>query len=194
MAEQLSFNFVLSKNISMAIKKWALDKAHSQIQFKVKHLMITTITGGFSSFDTSVETEEDDFMTARISFTADTASVFTGNPERDKHIKSSDFFDVENHPTLKFIATRYQKLDDKGNYKLFGDLTIRDITKNIELDVEFAGVVKDPWGNNKAGFVITGSVNRKDFGLKWNVITEAGSLLVGEEVRINCEIQLSAIK
>ncbi|HVT83722.1 MAG TPA: YceI family protein [Chitinophagaceae bacterium] len=178
----------------MAIKKWTLDKAHSQIQFKVKHLMITTITGGFSSFKTSVETEEDDFMTAKITFTADTASVSTGNPDRDKHIKSIDFFDVENFPQLKFVASRYQKLDDKGNYKLFGDLTIRDVTKTIELDVEFAGVVKDPWGTNKAGFIITGRVNRKDFGLKWNVITEAGSLLVGEEVRINCEIQLTEEK
>src|SRR5574338_1310533 len=178
----------------MATKKWTLDKAHSQIQFKVKHLMITTITGEFSNFDTTVETEDEDFMTARITFSADTASVSTGNPDRDKHIKSSDFFDVGNYPKLKFIATRYQKLDDKGNYKLFGDLTIRDVTKTIELDVEFAGVVKDPWGTNKAGVIITGRVNRKDFGLKWNVITEAGSLLVGEEVRINCEIQLTEEK
>lgn len=178
----------------MATKKWTLDKAHSQIQFKVKHLMITTITGEFSSFETTVETEDEDFMTARITFSADTASVSTGNPDRDKHIKSSDFFDVGNYPKLKFIATRYQKLDDKGNYKLFGDLTIRDVTKTIELDVEFAGVVKDPWGTNKAGVIITGRVNRKDFGLKWNVITEAGSLLVGEEVRINCEIQLTEEK
>ncbi|MBS1921139.1 MAG: YceI family protein [Bacteroidetes bacterium] len=175
----------------MATKKWTIDKAHSQIQFKVKHLMITTITGGFEKYNAEVETEDNDFMTAKISFTADTASVTTGNPERDKHIMSIDFFNVEKYPTMKFVATRYQKLDQNGNYKLFGDLTIRDITKSIVVDAEFAGVVKDPKGNNKAGFVITGSVNRKDFGLKWNVITEAGSLLVGEEVRIDCEIQLS---
>lgn len=156
--------------------------------------MITTITGNFSSFDAVVETEEQDFMTAKISFSADTASVSTGNPERDKHIKSIDFFDIENYPRLKFTATRYQRLDENGNYKLFGDLTIRNVTKNVELDVEFSGVVKDPWGTNKAGFVISGRVNRKDFGLKWNVITEAGSLLVGEEVRIDCEIELTETK
>lgn len=95
---------------------------------------------------------------------------------------------------MKFTATRYQRLDENGNYKLFGDLTIRNVTKNVELDVEFSGVVKDPWGTNKAGFVISGRVNRKDFGLKWNVITEAGSLLVGEEVRIDCEIELTETK
>lgn len=178
----------------MATKTWTLDETHSQIQFKVKHLMITTITGGFSSFEATVETEEDDFMTAKISFSVDTSSVSTGNFDRDKHIKSIDFFDVEKYPKLNFIATRYQKLDDKGHYKLFGDLTIRDTTKNVELDVEFAGVVKDPLGDNKAGFIITGRVNRKDFGLKWNVITEAGSLLVGEEVRLDCEIQLTEVK
>lgn len=178
----------------MAIRKWTLDKAHSQVQFKVKHLMITTITGGFSSFDASVETEDEDFMTAKITFTADVDSVSAGNPDRDKHIKSPDFFDVANYPKIKFVATKYEKLDDKGNYKLFGDLTIKDVTKNIQVDVEFAGVVQDPWGNNKAGFVITGNVNRKDFGLKWNVITEAGSLLVGEEVKIICEVQLSEDK
>lgn len=175
----------------MATRKWILDKSHSQIQFKVKHLMITTITGGFSSFDASVETEDEDFMTAKVVFTSDTASVSTGNPERDKHIKSLDFFDVTNYPQLKFVATKYEKLDDEGNYKLYGDLTIKSVTKNVELDVEFAGVVKDPSGNNKAGIIISGRVNRKDFGLKWNVITEAGSMLVGEEVRINCEVQLS---
>lgn len=178
----------------MATKRWILDETHSQIQFKVKHLMITTITGGFSCFEATVETEEDDFMTAKISFSVDTSSVSTGNFDRDKHIKSIDFFDVEKYPKLKFIATQYEKLDDKGHYKLFGDLTIRDTTKNIDLDVEFAGVAKDPIGNNKAGFIVTGRVNRKDFGLKWNVITEAGSLLVGEEVRIDCEIQLTEDK
>ncbi|HYM95059.1 MAG TPA: YceI family protein [Chitinophagaceae bacterium] len=174
----------------MATRRWKFDKAHSQIQFRVKHLMITTISGGFSDFDVAVETEEEDFMTAKVSFTANTASVSTGNPERDKHIKSPDFFDVQNYPQIKFVATKYEKLDDKGNYKLYGDLTIRSVTKNIELDAQFAGVVKDPWGKNKAGLIISGRVNRKDFGLKWNVITEAGSLLVGEEARILCEVQL----
>ncbi|MCC7400389.1 MAG: YceI family protein [Chitinophagaceae bacterium] len=175
----------------MAKKKWLIDKENSQVHFKVKHLMITTITGGFSSYDASIETEGNDFMTAKVSFTADTPSVSTGNPDRDRHIKSIDFFDVKNFPELKFVATGYQKLDDNGHYKLTGAMTIRDITKKVELDVEFTGVVKDPSGKNKAGFIITGRINRKDFNLKWNVITEAGSLMVGEEVRIDCEVQLS---
>ncbi|MCZ2459422.1 MAG: YceI family protein [Chitinophagales bacterium] len=175
----------------MAVKKWKVDKDNSQVQFRVKHLMITTITGGFGSYDASVETEEEDFMTARVSFTADTASVSTGNAERDRHIKSLDFFDSKNFPVLKFVATGYNKLDEEDNYKLYGNLTIRDVTRSVELDVQFAGVVKDPDGNNKAGFTISGRINRKDFGLKWNVITEAGSLMVGEEVRIECEVQLT---
>ncbi len=178
----------------MAIKKWILDNTHTQIQFKVKHLMITTITGGFSSFDASVETEGEDFMTAKISFTADTASVFTGNTDRDNHIKSADFFDVANYPKLKFVVTKLEKPGKEGAYKMYGDLTIRNITKNIAFDVEFAGITKDPRGNNKAGFIISGKMDRRDFGLRWNVITEAGSILVGEEARINCEVQLAEQK
>ena len=178
----------------MAIKKWLLDKAHTQIQFKVKHLMITTVTGGFSNFDASVETEDEDFMTAKISFTADTASVYAGNTDRDTHIKSPDFFDVQTFPKLKFVVTKLEALKKKGAYKMYGDLTIRNVSKNISLDVDFAGIVKDPWGNNKAGFVITGKVDRRDFGLRWNVITEAGSILVGEEARISCEVQLTEQK
>lgn len=178
----------------MAIKKWILDKTHTQIQFRIKHLMITTVAGGFSNFDAVVETEDDDFMTAKISFTADMDSVSTGNTDRDTHIKSPDFFDVINFPKMKFVATKFEKLDKKGSYRMYGDLTIRSVTKNIGLDVEFAGIVKDPWGNNKAGFVISGKLDRRDFGLRWNVITEAGIILVGEEARIACEVQLSEQK
>ena len=178
----------------MAIKKWILDKAHTQIQFRVKHLMITTVMGGFSSFDASIETEDEDFMTTKIDFTADTDSVSTGNADRDAHIKGPDFFDVANYPKLKFVTTKLEKLGKEKVYKMYGDLTIRNVTKNIGLDVEFAGIVKDPWGNDKAGFIITGKIDRRDFGLKWNVITEAGSILVGEEARISCEVQLTEQK
>ena len=192
-------NFVNQKNnfsktdyrikIFMAIKKWVLDKAHSQIHFMVKHMMITTVTGGFSEFSADVETEERDFGTAKINFVAQTASVFTGNDGRDTHVKSADFFDVQNYPQLRFISTGVKKIDDK-QFKLRGDMTIKNVTKEIEADVKFAGFVKDPWGKEKAGFIISGIINRKDYGLKWNVITEAGNILVGEEARISCEVQL----
>lgn len=173
----------------MAIKRWMLDKANSQIQFMVKHMMITTVTGGFSEFDGAVETEEKDFSSAKISFVADTASVFTGNAGRDTHVKSSDFFDIVKYPQLKFVSSKVEKLDD-NHFRLYGNMTIKEVTKEIEADVKFAGFVKDPWGKEKAGFIIAGSINRKDFGLKWNVITEAGNILVGEEARISCEVQL----
>ena len=178
----------------MAITKWIIDKAHSQIQFRVKHLMITTVTGGFSSFDASVETEGSDFMTAKIIFMAETASVSTGNDDRDAHIKSSDFFDVVTYPQIKFVITKLEKLNKENAYKMYGDLVIKNVSKNIGFDVEFTGMVKDPWGNNKAGFIISGKVDRRDFGLRWNVITEAGSIMVGEEARILCNVQLTEQK
>jgi polyisoprenoid-binding protein YceI len=173
----------------MANKNWSVDKPHTEIQFKVKHLMITTVTGTFKEYDATVETEGEDFSTAKIGFTAKTASVSTGNADRDGHMKSPDFFDVEKYPELKFVSTNIRKVDG-SNFKLFGDMTIRDITKPVQLDVELAGTVKDPWGKNKVGFVISGKINRKDFDLKWNVVTEAGSLLVGEDVKISCDVQL----
>ena len=173
----------------MARKKWELDKANSQIQFMVKHMMITTVTGGFSEFDAEVESEERDFSTARISFVAQTASVFTGNQGRDTHVKSTDFFDVINYPELRFVSTKVEKKDEH-HFKLLGNMSIKDVTKEIEADVKFVGFIKDPWGHEKAGFVISGIINRKDFGLKWNVITEAGNILVGEEARISCQVQL----
>ena len=173
----------------MAIKKWVLDKAHSQIYFMVKHMMITTVTGGFSEFDAAVETEERDFSTAKINFIAKTASVFTGNAGRDTHVKSADFFDIEKFPEIQFVSSKVEKKDN-NHFKLYGNMTIRDITKEIEMDVKFAGFIKDPWGKEKAGFMISGIVHRKDFGLKWNVITEAGNILVGEEAKISCDVQL----
>lgn len=173
----------------MDTKKWTLDKAHTQIQFRVKHLMITTVTGSFGNFDATVETKGDDFKTSKIWFTADTDSVSTGNVDRDVHIKSPDFFDVVTYPKLKFESSRVKKLDEK-HFRLYGSLTIRNITKEIEMDVEFTGLVKDPWGKNKAGFNVSGKVDRRDFGLRWNVITEAGNILVGEEAKISCEVQL----
>ncbi len=174
----------------MATKNWVIDPVHSEIQFKIRHLMITTVTGSFDIFQAAVETEDDDFMKAKVSFTADIDSITTGSEQRDAHIKSADFFDAANYPQLKFIATRYEEVDHDGSYELYGDLTIRSTTKNVKLDVEFGGVVKDAYGNMKAGFTINGKIKRKDFGLHWDSITEAGGVVVSDEVRIACEIQL----
>jgi len=174
----------------MATRTWAIDPTHSEVHFKIKHLMITNVTGSFNIFQASVATEEEDFSKATISFTADIDSISTGNEQRDGHLKSADFFDAAAYPQIKFTATKAESVDNDGSYELYGDLTIRDITKSIKLDVEFGGVVKDMYGNTKAGFTINGKINRKDFGLTWSGVTEAGGIVLSEEVKIMSEIQL----
>ncbi len=175
----------------MATKvKWVIDPVHSEIAFKVKHLMITNVKGVFNEFEASIYTTGDDFMSAEIDVWINPASITTGDAARDKHLKSADFFDVENHKEINFVANTYENVDNDGSYELYGDLTIKGITKKIKLDVEFGGVVKDPYGNEKAGFTINGKINRKDWGLNWNTALEAGGVLVSEDVYINCEVQL----
>jgi polyisoprenoid-binding protein YceI len=169
--------------------KWSLDPAHSEIGFKVKHMMITNVSGSFGKFDVQAETEGDDFTKSSIVFTADLTTLSTNSTDRDNHLKSADFFDAANHPTLKFTSTKLEKKDDE-NYILHGNLTIRDVTKPIKLDVEFGGIGKDPWGNQKAGFTLSGKLNRADFGLTWNAALETGGVLVSEEVKLFGEIQL----
>jgi polyisoprenoid-binding protein YceI len=171
--------------------KWSIDHAHSEIAFKVKHLMITNVKGVFTEYDADVRTNGDDFMTAEVNFWMNPASVSTGNAERDVHMKSADFFDVENYRQITFVATGYENVDNDGSYELYGDLTIKGVTRNIRLDVEFGGVVKDPWKNEKAGFTINGKINRRDWGLNWNTALEAGGVLVSEDVYISCEVQLA---
>lgn len=170
--------------------KWVLDAAHSEIGFKVKHLMLTNVKGEFKTFEASIYTTGDDFMSAEIDFWLDPASVDTRNADRDNHLRSADFFDVENHKQISFVANTYEAVDNDGSYELYGDLTIKGITHRIKLDVEFGGVMTDPWGNKKAGFTINGKINRKDWGLNWNAALEAGGVLVSDEVRISCEVQL----
>lgn len=168
---------------------WKIDPAHSEIQFKVKHLMITTVTGYFKKFDLEVETETDAFSTAKnISFTADVDSVDTNNEQRDTHLKSPDFFNADEHGHLKFTGKKYEDSGDSA--KLHGELTIRGITKPLTLNVEFGGIVVDPYGQMKAGFTVTGKVSRKEFGLTWSAVTEAGQVVVSDEIRLLCEIQL----
>jgi polyisoprenoid-binding protein YceI len=175
----------------MAAKtKWVIDPVHSEIAFKVKHLMITNIKGVFQEFEASIYTTGDDFMTAEVDFWMNPASVNTGSADRDAHLKGADFFDVENYKEITFTANTYELVDNDSSYELYGDLTIKGITKRIKLDVEFGGVVKDPWGNEKAGFSINGKINRKDWGLNWNAALEAGGLLVSDEVSVSCEVQL----
>ncbi len=172
----------------METTKWTIDPSHSEIQFKVKHMMITTVTGSFKEFSSAVETQGHDFTTAKIRFQAATASVFTNSDQRDAHLKSGDFFDVEKYPDLKFESTSIEK-DDDDNFTLHGKLTIKEITKPVKLDVEAGGTGKDPWGNLKAGFSLTGKINRKEWGLNWNAALESGGVLVSEDVRIFCEVQ-----
>ncbi|KPP99169.1 MAG: hypothetical protein HLUCCA01_11855 [Bacteroidetes bacterium HLUCCA01] len=168
---------------------WTLDKDHSEIRFKAKHLMITTVTGQFREYDATVDAADENFAEALISFAAKTASVDTGNTQRDDHLRSDDFFNADQFPELTFKANGMQKKSD-SEYVLNGDMTIRDVTKPVSLNVEFAGTAKDPWGQTKAGFTFEGKLNRKDFGLKFHVVNEAGNLLVSDEIKLMGEIQL----
>ncbi len=173
----------------MSTTKWALDPTHSELQFKVKHLMISTVTGQFNKFSGIVETREDDFTTAKIDFTADVDSISTNNEQRDAHLKNSDFFDAPNHPQLIFKSEKLAKNDEAGEYGLFGILSIRGTSKRIKLDVEFGGITKDPWGNTRAGFTVTGKINRQDFGVSFGAVTEAGGVVLGDEVKIIANVQ-----
>ena len=174
----------------MATTKWAVDPTHSEVGFKVKHLMFTNVSGSFNLFTVNTETADEDFNNAKVDFSAEVASVSTNNEQRDEHLKSADFFDAATFPIITFTATKYSSVDNDGSYELTGDLTLHGVTKPVTLSVEFGGVIKDPWGNIKAGFTINGKINRKDFGLNWNAVLETGGVMVSEDVRINAEIQL----
>lgn len=174
----------------MANVIWKSDSMHSEIEFKVKHLMITTVTGYFESFTVEAETEDENFTNAKnVVFTADVNSISTHNEQRDTHLKSADFFDAATHGQIKFVGNRYENVGG-NNYELYGDLTIRGVTKPVKVDVEFGGIVVDPYGQTKAGFSIQSRIRRKEFGLTWDAVTEAGSVVVSDEIRIIGEIQL----
>lgn len=170
--------------------KWAIDKSHSTLNFKAKHLMITTVTGTFGNYDAQIETNGNDFSSAQIQFSAEIASVNTGNEQRDGHLKSDDFFNAETYPTLSFKSSDATRKNDKS-FILHGDLTIRNVTLPVDLDVDVNGIVKDPWGNTKAGVSFRTKINRKDFGLNFHVLNEAGNLLVSDDIRIEGDFQLS---
>jgi len=168
---------------------WVIDKAHSKIGFAVTHLLITEVEGYFKDFDLTVLTNKADFVDAKIEFTAKTASIFTNNEKRDEHLRSDDFFNSEKFPEMKFVSKSFKKVGN-NKYKLTGDLTIRDVTKSITLDVVYNGTIKDPWGNTKAGFNVTGKLNRFDYGLKWNALTELGGAVVDKIVKLRINVQL----
>ncbi len=173
----------------METTKWIADPAHSEIQFKAKHLMLTTVTGYFRQFEIIAETSGDDFTKAsKILCTAEIGSIDTSNEQRDTHLKSADFFSQEKYPQLRFEGTNLEKKGD--HYALQGDLTIRNITKPITLDVEFHGIVTDPYQQTKAGFSVEGKIKRKEFELMWDAVTEAGQIVVSNEIRILAEVQL----
>jgi polyisoprenoid-binding protein YceI len=174
----------------MSLKtKWAIDPTHTEIGFKVKHMMFTNVSGKIVKYDATIETDGDEFTNAVIDFSADVDSITTGSADRDAHLLSADFFDAAQFPKMNFAATSLVKVED-ADFELTGDLTLHGITKPVKLAAEFGGLMKDPWGNIKAGFNISGKINRKDFGLTWNAALETGGVLVSEEVRIIAEVQL----
>ena len=182
------FPFIMSATATAT--KWVLDPMHSEVQFKIKHLVISTVTGSFKTFQGTAQSEGDEFENANIEFTLDVDSVDTNQEQRDQHLKAEDFFNAAAFPQIKFVSTSFTKKSG-SDYKLVGDLTIKDITKPVTLDVEYGGTAVDFYGNTKAGFEITGKINRKEYGLTWGGITEAGAIVLGDDVKLNINVQFA---
>jgi polyisoprenoid-binding protein YceI len=172
----------------MANTKWNIDSTHSEVHFKVRHLMVSWVTGSFKQFNALVETEGDDITTAKVRFTADVDSISTNNEQRDAHLRTGDFFEAEKYPQLVFESDKLEKIDDE-NYKVYGVLTIRGNSKKVALNVEYGGVTQDPWGNTRIGLSVSGKINRKDFGISFSMVSETGGVLLGEEVTINANAE-----
>jgi len=172
------------------ILQGVIDSSHSKIQFKVKHLMISNVLGSFKEFEGKASMVENDFSTTKVNVTIKTASIDTEAADRDAHLKSADFFDIEKYPEIVFEGTGMTQKDEE-NYELNGTLTIKSITKPVVLSVEFGGLMTDPWGNKKAGFSVTGEINRKDWGMVWNAALETGGILVADKVKILCDVEFS---
>lgn len=169
--------------------KWVVDPTHSEVHFKVKHLVISTVTGTFKVFGGELSTDNDNFENADINFSLDVASIDTNQVQRDEHLKSGDFFNAAEYPEISFKSTSFEK--DGSDYELRGDLTIRDVTKPVKLNVEFGGSATDFYGNEKAGFEVSGKINRKEFGLTWDGVTEAGAIVVGEDIKLSINLQFA---
>jgi polyisoprenoid-binding protein YceI len=178
----------LSKKENMDTK-WTIDGMHSEIGFKVRHMMISNVSGNFGQFTAEASTNGDDFSTANFSFNASIDSINTGVADRDGHLKSGDFFDAAAHPALTFHSTSVKKLNE-GELEISGDMTIKGIVKPVTLVADFAGIAVDPYGQTKAGMSITGKIKRSEFGLTWSAVTEAGNIVLGDDISLNCEVQL----
>lgn len=173
--------------------KWSIDQAHSDITFKIRHLMIAHVKGSFKTFDANIYTYGQDFSTAEIDVWIDASSITTGDEKRDEHLKAMDFLDVQNHKQISFVSSTIGKIDDDQKHELWGELTMVGIKQNIKLEVEFGGIVKDPWGNERAGFSVSGKIKRSDWGLVWNSNLETGGIMVGDDIHISCEIELTNV-
>ncbi|MCQ6561472.1 YceI family protein [Paenibacillus mendelii] len=172
----------------MALSQWSVDPTHSSIDFSVKHMMIAKVKGTFHTFEAQIEADPEDLTSASIRFSIDLSSIDTRNADRDAHLRSADFFDVEANPKMTFEATRITKSGD-GEYEVTGDFTLHGITRPEKFAVSFEGAGKDPWGNAKAGFSAVGSLKRSDYGLTYNAVLETGGVLIGDEVKISIEIE-----
>jgi polyisoprenoid-binding protein YceI len=172
----------------MANTKWILDPTHSELGFKIKHLMISNVSGFFNSFQIVGETKDEDFSTAKIQLKADMNSIHTNNEQRDAHLRNSDFFETDKHPEMVFESSRIEKID-RENFHVYGNLTLKNISRPVQLNVEYSGTTKDPWGGERAGFTVTGKIKRSDWGINFGLL-EAGGAMLGDEVKIHSEIQL----
>jgi polyisoprenoid-binding protein YceI len=194
MKKMLVFVSVLFLQVAaIAQTKWSLDATHSNVRFTVPHLVISEVEGSFSKFDGTVSHAKPDFTDAVIDFTVDVNSIDTDNEKRDGHLKSDDFFNAEKYPQMKFQGTSFKKLSG-SKYELTGNLTIRDVTKPVKFDVVYGGTAKDGYGNTKAGFKATSNINRFDYGLKWNALTEAGGATVGKDITIDLKLEFTQAK
>lgn len=173
--------------------KWGIDHAHTEVGFKVRHMMVSNVRGKFEKFEGTIHTVDSDFSTAEIELNIDAGSVHTGDEKRDGHLKSADFFDAEKHKNITFRSTAMKKIAD-DEFELKGELTIKGVTKPVTFKVEHGGIQKDPWGNDKAGFTLIGKINRKEWGLNWNAALEAGGVLVGEDVNLTADVELAKVQ
>ena len=184
---------LIGSSFAQTAKTWNVDKMHSGLKFSVSHLVISEVDGSFKIFDGNMVTTKDDFSDAKINFTVDVNSINTDNASRDGHLKSDDFFNAEKFPSMTFVSTSFKKKSG-SMYELVGNLTIRDVTKKVTFAVKYGGTTKDPYGNTKAGFKATGSINRLAYGLRWNNLTEAGGAVVGEDVDLTVNLEMTLAK
>jgi len=180
--------FMVSGATGNAQTMWESDPVHSAVKFTVTHLVISEVEGNFKTFSGTMESSKPDFTDAKINFSVNIASISTDNEKRDSHLKSDDFFNAEKYPEMRFKSTRFIKLKD-NKYQLKGELTIRDVTRPVTFDVIYGGTIKDPMGNTRAGFKATATINRFDYNLKWNALTEAGGAVVGKDVEIRINVE-----